>query len=848
VAPGWREVLRTFMAAGRGLAAAHAAGIVHRDIKPENMIVGADRVVVVDFGLARADRDTEADGTDPARLLEVSVTLTGERVGTPLYMSPEQRAGGDVTASSDLYSFCVALWEAFHGAPPSDEADAPRRAEVPDWVNRAVTRGLARDPAQRWPSMDSLLAALARDPARRRRRVAVTVGVVAMVAGGAAIAGAFGEQVDPCGGARARLAGIWDDARKLDVQRAFLATRISYAGDTWRHTSARLDAYAAGWVGMYTETCRASRVEGRQSDTMMDLRMRCLEQRRARLGALAELWSRGMDAASIEHAIGAVDNLPLLPECADARTLAERAPLPTDPALVARIAGVRARVDAAQALRLGFRLSAALAGAAAARADADAIGWPQLQAEAASAEADVLADQRQPRDAQWLAAARLAFAARDDRLAAHALVGLTYYLANDANKTDRALTVAEVAEGVVTRSGGDDRLRIDLQRYRGDALRLQGKFDAARAAYTASHDDAVKTLGPHGPQALTAGMRLTDIALAMGHYAEARRRGEDNLSAMIAALGADHPTVGSQLNTLGNVASNAGDLPGAVEYYRRALAVFERQLDPDTLVAAFIKKNLASVEINLGHLAEAEKLVEQARGTLSRTVGVDQVEIAKVLEVSAMLRRKQGRFDEARAAAERSLQIRTRVQGPMHPDTAYPLEELGFEGTAQGEPARGLIAHQQALAIRKKALGADHGLTLASTTRVATALALLGRCPEALPLIATAVDGLEKLGDAASAYLAETLTVRGDCELAQGRAQQAAMTLVRALELEEKIGVSPFDRGVTRWPLARALWARREPRAALAAAKTAEIELGNDADGARDRVAVHAWLAAHQHP
>jgi serine/threonine protein kinase len=99
-----RDVLRAYLQAGEGLAAAHAAGLVHRDFKPDNAIVGADgRVRVVDFGLA-----CEASAAVPP----------SPRAGTPGYMAPEQVAGGPVTPAVDQYGFCTALLEALTGHHP----------------------------------------------------------------------------------------------------------------------------------------------------------------------------------------------------------------------------------------------------------------------------------------------------------------------------------------------------------------------------------------------------------------------------------------------------------------------------------------------------------------------------------------------------------------------------------------------------------------------------------------------------------------------------------------------------------------------------------------------------------
>jgi hypothetical protein len=277
-------IVTTYAAAARGLAAAHAAGLVHRDFKPSNVMVGDDgRVRVLDFGVARTvtDRDEErtppryADGTPtsaPAATPAPPAGLTqaGSLVGTPGYMAPEQASGVTSTVACDQFSFAVALYEALWDRKPfpargrSDmrsyigqrrAVEPPTRGRVPARLRRAVMRALEPDPAQRHPSMDALIAELdAAVAAKRRRRLALaataTIAAAASLSGGSSLwrshAAAEAERAREAS-ARARLdatevrvAELTTSGRVADADSAFLAfARL----DEHRGT----DALALGW-------------------------------------------------------------------------------------------------------------------------------------------------------------------------------------------------------------------------------------------------------------------------------------------------------------------------------------------------------------------------------------------------------------------------------------------------------------------------------------------------------------------------------------------------------------------------------------------------------------------------
>ncbi|MGQ0505834.1 MAG: serine/threonine-protein kinase, partial [Myxococcaceae bacterium] len=328
----WREVLDVFLKAGEGLRAAHEGGVVHRDFKPDNVLLGQEgRVFVTDFGLARRfDANVAVD----AGLVE-GLTRSGEALGTPAYMAPEQWAGEETTAASDQFSFCVALHEGLYGERPfagsrtTQLREAVARGElkpvrkdshVPAWLRRVLLQGLAVSPSKRHPSMGALLQALRHDPLKVWRKPIAVFTAASLIAIGIVI-GATRSTQPPCQGAEQRLAGIWDAERKQQVTNALRSSSSTAAEGAARGVERALNAYAAQWVTQHQDACEATRVRGDQSEAMLDLRMNCLAHRARDLQALTELFVRRR-GEEVELAVQAAYSLPPLKECAETETLA----------------------------------------------------------------------------------------------------------------------------------------------------------------------------------------------------------------------------------------------------------------------------------------------------------------------------------------------------------------------------------------------------------------------------------------------------------------------------------------------------------------------------------------------
>ena len=144
-----------------GLGVAHAAGFVHRDIKPSNLMIGNDgRVRVLDFGLASLSEFVPATNPSETQTKSSELTRTGQEIGTPLYMSPEQRSGQKVLAPTDVYSLGSTLHYLLTGEPARNETISDQLSSSHDGIYNLLAQMLKTNPGDR-PSMVQVQTQLA---------------------------------------------------------------------------------------------------------------------------------------------------------------------------------------------------------------------------------------------------------------------------------------------------------------------------------------------------------------------------------------------------------------------------------------------------------------------------------------------------------------------------------------------------------------------------------------------------------------------------------------------------------------------------------------------------------------
>jgi tetratricopeptide (TPR) repeat protein len=746
--PGPAEILAAFVQAGRGLAAAHEAGIVHRDFKPTNaMIDRAGRVRVVDFGLAVEDGDD----------LEVTSETSDHGLrtigGTPLFMAPEYQAGAKASPRTDLYAFCISLWTALTGEHPfaADDLDGtvlamergttrsvPSNA-MPPWLRRVLQKGLAADPEARWASMAELLGAIdrARMRARRRRAIAWGGGVVALAM---LVLGARElherRETAACERDGATIDEVWNDDVRAQVLDAVAKSEATFAVDTAERAMPWIDRKVESLRTVRTEACMHARVRDDWSPDTFERAQWCLIGHRVELAELVGELRTGhgpivQNAVTVASAISPAD------PCLDEHLLATRPAPPV--ADRSRLVELRLALGRVTVVEKSGRFQEALTQLEPVLEQTRAIGWQPL-----------------------ITAARLRHGSVLNRLAHHEeaeqALAEAYFEAARAGSWDAAENAASMLIFVT----GAQRARLT------DAL-MWSRHSEIAAAHAGD------------PDARREAVRLNVLGLAhavAGKPLEARELHERALALRERSFGPEHPTVGAELCFLAQTYETTDDLAKATELLERALAIQEASLGPfDPLVGQTLQ-NIGSIYDELGRTAEARVAIERSL-EIMRTRG-HEAAAAVVMVTLASILGHEGDIAGKRALLEQSIALHERTLGPDSFELGTALFNLATLEEDGGRLPEARALYERLVRIEETALGAEHPSTAGSRAALAAVLLRMGEHARALQMLERSVGtfdaqrGLQEHESLARFDLAKAIVATdGDRDRARAQAEAA---------------------------------------------------------------------------
>lgn len=806
------DILDVFIAAGRGLGAAHAVGLVHRDFKPDNVMMTKDgAVLVTDFGLVSSINAVTRAPTEPLPSLELSnstplsqdLTRTGSIMGTPTYMAPEQFAGRPSTAKTDQFSFCVALYEALYRMRPFAGATyaelsvsvltgvmlpPPPSSKVPAWIRRVLVRGMSTAPEQRHRSMGDLLAALSRDPGRRTRRIVWSA--VGGVGGAAVIAGAImlmhgGPQ---CGTGDDRIAAVWSEGERAEISQAFMESNRPNAKASFERTGQIVDEWGRSWKLGYVDACRATRERGEQSSHVLDLRMQCLTRRLDDVHVTLDLLAKGGGDA-VDHALDAVLALPSVAPCGDAAGLTAAVAPPETEVMRALVNATREQLAAARAQRKLGRYKPGLVTAQAALAAARATNYPPVVAEALIVVGTLQSDLADPASAATLGEAmQIATAAGDTVTTIDASAWRMFELTQTSHY-ELAQEIGELADAAVKHARPPADIVVRLDNTSGLLLAKRGQVKEAQARYEQALAFAQRELGPEHPAVLTTLNQLGNLYKQEGRFDDARKALEQVVAIRERVVGKDHPDVASALNNLGNVYRVEGKLDDAKKLYDRALAIRIAALGPDHPEVGTSLNNLGTFYSEKGDDVTAQSYFEKALALWEHAYGKDSVELtAPIVNLGGSLNAR-GDHTGARTQYERARKLLEAAHGPDHPDLATVIVDLGVVAVDEHKYDEALALYQRAQQITEKAYGPDHPDVADEMANITSVYKAMGKLSAAEEMTGRTISVVAKAYGADHPRMGGVLINFGELQMAQQKYAPALETYQKALAiLEAKLG------------------------------------------------------------
>lgn len=651
------KLLQAYLEAGRGLAAAHAAGLIHGDFKPSNVLVGNDgRIRVADFGLARHDMEGSTEEIYPRE-------QTGPRLaGTPGYIAPELIAGQAASAASDQYAYCVSLWHASSGIRPFD-TDAwaslhshpkPVGHIKPAWLRRALLRGLAAEPHRRWPSVTALLRHI-EHRLRRRRVLAILVPVPLLFTLGAA---ALTQTLPTSGCGYESLDDVWNGDERARLRALDAGLRSDALAD-------EIDAYASAWVRAREDICEAHDARHELSTPAFDRANACLRDLHGRVGIVVDTLLA--QSSNLEHgeqildmldspnacwtaALEQVERPPSLVTHAMARATAPRldaieialATGRTDQAmdmttaLAARLPhgspeNVKLTLLRGLADRRRGEIETARAGLERAVIDAERIDDDELHHRALRELAELLAyelDQTgEARFALALAEGPLAALGYPAHLVADTKVSAAS-VAEASGEHENAETLLREALTLQDRSERPERIRAATRLRIANAMANRGQADAALALYELLRAEASARLGPAHPGLGPLDFNIGLVLVEIGDWAHAKTYLESALERQRIAQGPQSLAVAKITTTLAEAETELGNTARAIDLANEAIAIqarlpighIDRVAGLSALAWAYLISGRLAESLDV-HRALENELPDDQRAALHTTIG-----------------------------------------------------------------------------------------------------------------------------------------------------------------------------------------------------------------------------------
>ncbi|PCC70238.1 Serine/threonine protein kinase [Nannocystis exedens] len=610
----WTEILDAFIQAGRGLAAAHGAGLVHRDFKPSNAMIGDDgRVRVLDFGLS----------CTPAK-------AGREVVGTPAYMPPEQFLGQPVGPASDQFSFCASLYQALFGQLPfpGDNAEElrltvtsgqvrtpPRHVRVPSRVSAAILRGLRQDPKDRFASMEELLRNLDHDRTRGRRTLMGAVFGAAVLGLGGGYLGARPQAADPCSDGAAQIDQVWNPDSRAAIEHAFAALPPAFAANFWPQVRGVLDDWSADWKRSYREACEA-RERHEFSEELALRSSACFERARAALASAVVVLHKA-DADVGLHALEVATSLPDPAECRSSAGLVAHTRASRDIGTAVRRRRVMARIEDVKVHARAGRTLAAKQLADDVIREAHALGDRPTLAEAFLQRGRLDIEVDPTRAEPFLNRAYLvALGAGEDNRVVEALALRLYARSHAPDGLPRAFEDLDVVTALLPRIGNPPSLQALVFNNAGSLYLTAGD---ARHGEPYLHE-SLRLRRAAGGDDVEVAKTLGNLALLAKDPARTRELVGESLQILEDNLGVAHPEAMAVRILAGALAEDPED---AVQLLERGCDALDEYRPDDLRARAECLQHLAAHAREAGEQALADQEILRARALIEHLPDAD---------------------------------------------------------------------------------------------------------------------------------------------------------------------------------------------------------------------------------